>query len=250
MTERSSMTGTPPVVTRPVPYRHGSAALEGLLITSEAVPAPAPTVLICHGAEGFSDAVIQIGRERVLPLGYQAFAVDLFGKGVSASTPEGFDANMGPFLADRAMLADRLATVVSVAAGLPEVDPSRLAAIGFCFGGLCVLDMARTGLPVRGVASFHGVLKPPPGRPVRPIECAVAIYHGWEDPFAPPEDVVALAAELTEAGADWRIEAFGHAMHAFMATFANSPERGIQYDARTAGRAWSAMAGFLAECLS
>ncbi|GAA4612585.1 dienelactone hydrolase family protein [Actinoallomurus liliacearum] len=244
------MSGAPPVVTRPVGYRHGSDTLEGVLMTSEAIPAPAPTVLILHGAEGFSDALIEIGRERVLPQGYQAFAVDLFGKGVSASTPEEFDARMGPFLADRAMLADRLATVISVVAGLPEVDASRLAAIGFCFGGLCVLDMARAGLPVSGVAAFHGVLTPPPDRPVRPIDCAVAVYHGWDDPFAPPEDVVALAGELTEAGADWRIEAFGHAKHAFMAPVVNMPERGIQYDARTARRAWSALEGFLAECLS
>lgn len=244
------MTVSAQMSTRPVQYRHGSATLEGVLMTSEAIPTPAPTVLICHGAEGMSDALIRIGEERILPSGYQAFAVDLFGKGVSASAPQEFDALMRPFLADRAMLADRLSTVVSVVAGLPEVDPSRLAAIGFCFGGLCVLDMARTGVAVRGVAAFHGLLTPPPAWTVRPIGCEVAVYHGWEDPFAQPEDVLALAAELTEAGADWRLEAFGHAKHAFMAPFANSPERGIQYDARTARRAWSALEGFLAECLS
>ncbi|WP_433175551.1 dienelactone hydrolase family protein [Actinoallomurus sp. CA-150999] len=237
------------VVTRPVAYGHGSAALEGVLIVDEAIPAPAPTVLVCHGAEGMSDALIEFGK-RIVPWGYQAFAMDLFGKGVSASTPEEFDALMRPFLEDRGMLADRLATVVSVVAGLPEVDPARLAAVGFCFGGLCVLDMARTGAAVTGVAAFHGVLTPPQNRPVRPIDCKIAVYHGWEDPFAKPDDVVALAAELTEAGADWRIEAFGHAKHAFMAPYANSPELGIQYDARTARRAWSALEGFLAECLA
>jgi dienelactone hydrolase len=244
------MTVSPQMSTRPVQYRHGSATLEGVLMTSDAIPTPAPTVLICHGAEGFSDALIRIGEERILPSGYQAFAVDLFGKGVSAATPAEFDANMRPFMADRALLADRLSTVVSVVAGLPEVDASRLAAIGFCFGGLCVLDMARTGVAVRGVAAFHGVLTPPPGWTVRPIDCKVAVYHGWEDPFAPPKDVLALTAELTEAGADWQFQAFGHTYHAFMAPFANSPERGIQYSAQAAARSWWGLERFLAECLS
>ncbi|GAA5045433.1 dienelactone hydrolase [Thermocatellispora tengchongensis] len=236
------------VVTVPVEYRHGSAVMEGLLLRGDATPAPAPTVLVCHGAEGRSDVLVEMAM-RLLPWGYQAFVMDLYGKGVSGSTPEEFDALMRPFLEDRAMLADRLATVVSTVAELPEVDASRLAAIGFCFGGLCVLDMARTGAAVRGVASFHGVLTPPPGWTPRPTSCKVAVYHGWEDPFARPEDVTALAAELTAAGADWQFQVFGHTFHSFMAEQANSPELGIQYSRQSAERAWWSLERFLAECL-
>jgi dienelactone hydrolase len=156
---------------------------------------------------------------------------------------------MRPFLEDRAMLADRLSAVVSAVAGLPEVNPSRIAAIGFCFGGLCMLDIARTGLPVTGVASFHGVLAPPSGWTPREINCKVAVYHGWEDPFAKPNAVIALAAELTESGADWQIQAFGQTQHSFMAEQANRPDLGIAYNARSAERAWSGLRRFLAECL-
>ncbi|MFJ1549242.1 dienelactone hydrolase family protein [Streptomyces sp. NPDC088246] len=234
---------------KPVAYRHGSASLEGILVRDAALAGPAPTVMVCHGAEGRSDVLAEMS-ERVLPWGHQAFVMDLFGKGVSGSTRQEFDALMRPFLEDRDMLADRLSTVVATVAGLPEVDASRIAAIGFCFGGLCVLDMARTGAPVTGVAAFHGMLTPPPGLTPRKIDCRVAVYHGWDDPFARPEDVVALAAELTESGADWQFHAFGRTVHSFMAERANRPELGIAYNARSAERAWSGLRGFLAECLN
>ncbi|NJP93854.1 dienelactone hydrolase family protein [Nonomuraea sp. FMUSA5-5] len=236
------------VISTPVEYRHGSAEMEGLLLHGDMIPEPAPTVLVCHGAEGRSDVLVQMSV-RLLRWGYQAFVMDLYGKGVTGSTAEEFDALMRPFLRDRAMLADRLSTVVSTVAGLPQVDASRLAAIGFCFGGLCVLDLARHDAAVRGVASFHGVLTPPPGWTPRPTSCKVAVYHGWEDPFARPDDVTALAAELTAAGADWQLHAFGHTYHSFMAEQADSPELGIQYSRRSAERAWWSLERFLAECL-
>ncbi|WP_218951996.1 dienelactone hydrolase family protein [Amycolatopsis anabasis] len=236
------------VLRKPVEYRHGAVVMEGILLRDAATGGPAPTVIVCHGAEGRSDELARMA-ERVLPWGYQAFVMDLYGKGVSGSTPEEFDALMRPFLDDRAMLADRLSAVVAAVAGLREVDESRIAAIGFCFGGLCVLDMARAGLPVTGVASFHGVLTPPPGSAPRRIGCKIAVYHGWDDPFAKPEDVVALAAELTAAGADWQVRAFGQTLHSFMAEQANRPDLGIAYNARSAERSWSGLRGFLAECL-
>ncbi|MEV0699015.1 dienelactone hydrolase family protein [Saccharopolyspora sp. NPDC050389] len=234
---------------REVVHHHGSTTLEGVLLISEEIRAPAPTVLVCHGAEGRTDTPVEMA-ERLLPWGYQAFAMDLYGKGVGGSTPAEFEALMRPFLANRAMPADRLSAIVSTVAGWPEVDGDRIAAMGFCFGGLCVLDMARTGAAVRGVASFHGVLTPPSGWSPRPIETKVAAYHGWDDPWAPPEDVVGLAAEMTESGADWQLQAFGDTMHAFMAPQANSPENGIQYDERSAERSWSGLKRFLTECLA
>jgi dienelactone hydrolase len=161
--------------------------------------------------------------------------------------PEEFDALMRPFLNDRALLADRL-SAVAAAAALPEVDPSGIAAIGFCFGGLCMLDLARTGAPVTGVASFHGVLTPPAGWIPRQIDCKVAVYHGWDAPFATPDDLLALASELTESEADWQIHAFGQTMHSFMAEQAQRRDLGIAYSARSTERAWPGLRRFLAEC--
>jgi dienelactone hydrolase len=107
--------------------------------------------------------------------------------------------------------------------------------------------LARSGLDVRAVASFHGLFGRPEGQPIIPMKAKVIAFHGWDDPMVPPEDVVALGKELTQAGADWQIHAYGNTMHAFMAVGANRPEAGIQYNERAARRAWASLALFLTE---
>jgi dienelactone hydrolase len=186
---------------------------------------------------------------RVTQLGWAAFSADLYGAGVTGSTTEECQALMNPLVGDRARLRRMLLAVVDVVAGLPQTDAGRLAAIGFCFGGLCVLDLARAGGPVRSVASFHGLFTPPGLPTLTPLPKIVA-YHGWDDPMVPPQDVVAFGKEFTDAGADWRLEAFGGAMHAFMAEGADMPQMGIQYNAVVAGRAWKALDLFLQETLA
>ncbi|GLP77375.1 dienelactone hydrolase [Mycobacterium antarcticum] len=220
----------------------------GVMVSGD--DAQAPTVLVFHGMEGRSDAQVEF-CERLAATGYRAVAVDIFGREVSQAVGrEGMAAGapaMDELLLDRDMLRDRLLRVVETVGGLPTVERDAMAAIGFCFGGLCVLDLARHDAPLRAVGSFHGVLTPPPVTPDTPIATRIAFYHGWEDPFAPPADVLALAAELTARGADWQVHAYGHAMHAFMAPFANDPEHGIQYDEVTARRAWVSLVDMLAE---
>ena len=161
-------------------------------------------------------------------LGYIGFACDLFGKGIRGAVTGDNSALIAPFLRDRAMLRMRLIGTVEVVRSLPEVDPSKVAAVGFCFGGLCVLDLARAGVDVQAVASFHGLFSKPEGLTTAPIQAKVIAFHGWDDPMVPPAEVVALGEELTEAGADWQIHAYGGTMHAFMAVGANRPEAGIQ----------------------
>jgi dienelactone hydrolase len=138
---------------------------------------------------------------------------------------------------DRDRLKSRMLHVLDLVRTLPEVDADRVAAAGLCFGGLCVLDLARSGADIRGAASFHGVLTPPDHATRSAISAKVIVFHGWDDPFAPPEDVVALGLELSEAGADWQIHAYGNAMHAFMAPTTNNPEAGIMYSEVAARRA-------------
>jgi dienelactone hydrolase len=120
--------------------------------------------------------------------------------------------------------------------------------MGFCFGGLCVLDLARTGADVRGVASFHGILKPS-GLPAKPIKSKVLVMHGYDDPMAPPEDVLALAKELTASGADWQLHAYGNTKHAFTNPEANNAAMGLMYNADADRRSWHAMLGFFEEVL-
>ncbi len=226
-------------------YRHGSTVYEGVLLTGAAVTTPAPTVLTFPGMSGRDDFV-GLAR-RVVPWGYQALVADVWGRDLVGAPVEELGRIAMALVDDRDRLADLVAAVVSAAAALPEVDAERLAVMGFCFGGMCALDAARYGLPVTGVAGFHSMLKPPPGRPVRPIAARIVLYHGWDDPWAPPEDVLALTAELTEAGADWQLHAFGDTRHAFMMPGAEDSEHGMRYSERAAERAWTSLRHFLGE---
>jgi len=225
-------------------YRQDGIEFDGAIVTKG--KGHKPGVLVIHGWEGRSD-----GQEKIAAMlagaGYSAFCVDLYGDGRRGGAPAQNEALMAPLMNDRALLRHRLLGAVDAAAQKTEIDASQMAAIGFCFGGLCVLDLARTNAPLRAVASFHGVFTPPPfPRPER-IDPKIVVFHGWDDPLAPPQDVVALASELSAAKADWQIHAYGGTMHAFMAEGANMPEQGIQYNERSARRAWMSLQTFLSE---
>ena len=232
---------------RAVDYFLAGKPCEGLLVSHEAGPRPA--VLVFHAWDGRTEAMNEFAR-RLAGLGYNAFAGDIYGKGVTGSTTEECQALMNPLMGDRARLREMLLGVVSAASAQPEVDSGRVAAIGFCFGGLCVLDLARGGASLRSVASFHGLFTPPGLPTVTPVMPKIIAYHGWNDPMVPPDAVTGFGKEFTEAGADWQLHAFGGAMHAFMAEGADMPEMGIQYNALVAGRAWRALELFLAETLA
>jgi dienelactone hydrolase len=232
---------------RTVDYSLAGKACRGLLVSHDA--GPRPTVLVFHAWDGRTGAMDEFAR-RVAGTGYNAFAADIYGAGVTGDTTEECQALMNPLVGDRARLREMLLGVVSAASAQGEVDAGRMAAIGFCFGGLCVLDLARAGAPLRSVASFHGLFTPPGLPIVTPVKPKIIAYHGWDDPMAPPDAAVGFGKEFTEAGADWQLHAFGGAMHAFMAEGANMPEMGIQYNAVTAGRAWRALELFLAETLA
>lgn len=206
---------------------------------------PRPAVLVCHTWRGQGD--FERGwAEQLARLGYVGVAHDVYGAGVLGDTPEACRALMSPLLADRAELGRRLLAGVGAVAELPWVERQRVAAIGFCFGGLCVLDLARHGAPLAGVVSLHGLFSPLP-TPSASIAARVLVLHGYDDPMAPPEAMVALATELTEAGADWQIHAYGGTMHAFTNPGANDPQRGTVYSPRAASRSRIAVEAFLSE---
>jgi len=221
---------------------------QGLLVFDDAAKAPAPTVLVFHAWDGRGEAM-DATAHRVAGLGYNAFAVDLYGKGIVGKSTEECQALMTPLVTDRARLRAMLLETVATAAGLAEVDEAKIAAIGFCFGGLCVLDLARAGAPVTAVASFHGLFTPPGLTSTTPIGPRVIAFHGWDDPMAPPDSVVAFGEEFTNGNADWQLHAYGSTMHGFMMEEANMPAMGIQYNAVSAARAWATLTGFLAETL-
>jgi dienelactone hydrolase len=232
--------------TRLVSSFHGEVELESF-IAAEPGARPRPAVMIFPNFFGL-DEVDDENAARLVGLGYTAFGCDLYGKGQRGGTREDAAARMAPLRENRPLLQARMASLLEVVRAQPEVDPERVAAIGFCFGGLCALDLARTGADVKGVASFHGLFTPPGNLDGMPIKARVAAYHGWSDALVPPADVVALGEELTTAGCDWQIHCYGGAVHGF--THARPPEEGLPVNALADRRSWRSAADFLAECFA
>ena len=208
-----------------------------------------PTVIIIPTVMGVQP--LEIGfAERLVELGYHVVVADLFGRRFTAGVDkEAAFAAMGQLRADRAVLRDRLLAIVEEVRKREHVDAGKIAVIGYCFGGQCALDVARSGADIAGVASFHGLFDPP-GLQAHPIKAKVAAYHGWDDPMVPPEAVVALGKELTEGGADWQIHAYGHVGHGF--TNPNAHQigiAGVAYNEAAERRSWASLVNFLAETL-
>lgn len=225
------------IKTKPVEYMDGKQKCIGYLAWDESYADPKPCVLVNHawgGRDGFAeDKAIQMAA-----LGYVGFALDNYG---DLALPESVDdkmALMGPLKEDRKALLKRLKAGMKAAADLPEVDETNMAAMGFCFGGLCTLDMARSGADLKAAISFHGLLDAP-NLPKKKIKARVLVAHGWDDPMAPPEHVTAIGEELTKAKCDWQLHAYGGTTHAFMVPDADSGDGTLKFNPEAEKRAWS-----------
>jgi len=226
---------------KPLRYSQGRTKFEGYAAWDDDGGDSRPIVLIAPtfmGRTPFEEAKARSLAE----LGYVAVAIDLYGLG---NWPADFDlarSVMEVLETDRKLLGARLQAALEAARtiGAPA-NPAKIAAIGFCFGGKCVLDMARSGTDIAGVVSFHGVYDAPPF-PNDNITAKILVLHGWDDPIDPPETVLALSKELTEAGADWQIHSYGQTVHAF-----TNPAREGMYNPSTDRRSWQAMRNFFDE---
>ena len=202
------------------------------------------TVICFPTVMGVTDLELGFARE-LAARGFEVLVADLFGRRFTPGVDreEAFAA-MGRLREDRAALRDRLLSVLEVVRGR---GAARIAAIGYCFGGQCALDLARSGADIAGVASFHGLFDPP-GLDPQPIKAKVVAFHGWDDPMVPPESVVALGNELTQGGADWQIHAYGHVGHGFTNPNASAIGiAGVEYNRAAAERSWTALNNFLDE---
>lgn len=230
-------------------YRDGSAVFEAHVAWDASITGPRPGVLVSHAWGGRSEFEDR-KAEQLAELGYVGFAVDLYGKGVRGNSPEENAALMQPYLDDRVMLQRRMTLALDQLRAQKDVDRARTAAIGFCFGGLCVLDLARSGADVRGVASFHGLLGAPDVQDEGEITANVLVLHGWLDPLAPPDQVLAFSEEMARRNADWQLHAYGKCLHAFTNPIANDPPNGMLYDASADHRSWDSMRLFLGEAFA
>ncbi|PPD35727.1 MAG: carboxymethylenebutenolidase [Methylomonas sp.] len=234
------------IVSNTVDYLDDGDVLEGFFAYDDALSGVRPVVLI-HHAWGGRDEFVAEKAKALAALGYLAFAADMYGKGIRGSSPEQNAKLMQPFMLDRAKLQQRMQSALATVKLLPWADNARVAAMGFCFGGLCVLDLARTGAAIRGVVSFHGLLMPADNIPHPEIKAKVLVLHGHDDPMVPPEQVLAFQTEMTQAGADWQTHVYGGTMHAFTNPVANDPSFGTVYQSTADGRSWKAMQNFFAE---
>jgi len=235
------------IKTQIVEYKQGDTTLEGFLAYDAASAVKRPGVLIAHQWMGLTD--YEKKRAKMLvDLGYTVFAADIYGKGVRASSPQEAGGLAGKYKGNRALLRDRINAALDVLRKSPNIDSKRIAAIGYCFGGTTVLELARSGADVAGVVSFHGGLDSLNPSDARNIKCKVLVLHGADDPFVPAKDFAAFEEEMRGAKVDWELVQYGNSVHGFtMWEAGNDNSKGLAYNAKADARSWEAMKSFFAE---
>lgn len=234
------------IKTKKIEYQDSEKTFEGVVAFDDKNERKVPIVMIAHAYGGQSkfeeNKAIELAK-----LGYVGFAIDVYGKGVRANSPEEAKELMDTLNADRNLLLERMKTSLRVAKSIDVGDENNIGAIGFCFGGKCVLDLARSGEKIKGIVSFHGVFDAPSPKKENKIETPILILHGWDDPLAKPNDVIKLTQELTNKKAEWEFIAYGHTGHAFTNPNAKFPKKGMLYNEEVAKKSWSRMKTFFKE---
>lgn len=236
------------IKTRVVEYKDGDVSLEGFVAwDSEKVSTGVPGVLVVHQWLGLTD--YEKSRcEQLAKLGYVAFALDIYGKETRPANMQEAGQFSGKYKADRELYRRRLNLGLAQLRKQDGVSKDKIAAIGYCFGGTGVLELARSGADVNGVVSFHGGLDSPQPESANNIKAKVLICHGADDPFVPVKDIDAFKAELNSAGVDWQMISYSGAVHSFTQPMAgNDNSRGAAYNEKADKRSWKAMESFFAE---
>lgn len=242
-----ALPGHAKLVTHTLEYTHEGLVCEGYLAYDDAVTGRRPGILVVHQWLGLSDNE-RLRAEMLAGLGYTALAADVYGKGVRPADRAAAAQEAGKYYADRALFRARLQAALSALAAQPQVDPARLAAIGYCFGGGGALELARAGAPLLGAVSFHGSLATPDPADAKAIRGKLLVCHGAADPFVKPEEVTAFIAEMEAAGVDYQLVMYAGAVHAFTQRAAgDDPASGAAYNAAADVRSWAQMQAFFAE---
>lgn len=237
----------PPIVTRDVEYREGDTVLRGHLALPAPTGAKHPAVLVVHewwGRGAHSDE----SAEKLARMGYVGFAVDMYGGARSTTDPKEAGEWAGAVRKDPALGMRRLVAALDLVRAMPEVDASRVACIGYCFGGTVSLEAAWNGLDLRAVVSFHGSLTTPKPEQAPGVKASILVCHGADDPFVPKDLVDAFQTSMRENRFDWEFAAYGGAVHSFTNPAADgSFNPGAKYQPLAAARSWELMEDFLAE---
>lgn len=243
-------TATAEIVGKTVTYRSGGVTMKGFLAHDTAIQGARPGVLVVHEWWGLNDYARK--RARMLAtLGYTALAVDMYGDGRQAGHPDQAGKFSSELMKNFETATSRFLAALEFLKNQKTVDPGRVAAIGYCFGGGLVLNMARQGIDLKGVASFHGSLTPV--KPAQPgsIKARILVLHGAEDNFVTPEQIEAFKQEMKAAGADYRLVVYTGATHSFTNPdadrYARKYKMPIGYNAQADRESWAELATFLSE---
>ncbi len=234
--------------TKDIEYRDGAVNMRGLLAYDEANAGKRPGILVVHEAWGLGEHAME--RAKMLAReGYVALAADMYGdRRLATDLPQAMEL-IGELRTDPAKLRQRALSALAALKAQPNVDCTRLAAIGFCFGGTTVLELARGGAEVKGVVSFHGGLQT--AAPAEPgaVTAKVLVCTGADDPMIPPAQVTDFEEEMRKAGTDWQVIAYGNTVHSFTNPDAGKTVKldGVAYNAQTDRRSWAAMRAFFDE---
>jgi dienelactone hydrolase len=229
-----------------VEYKQGDSTLEGYLAYDDAISGKRPGVLVVHQWLGLTDYEKQ-RAEQLAQLGYVAFCADIYGKDNQPKNVQEAGALAGKYKSDRALLRARVNAALDVLEKSDRVDTRRIAAIGYCFGGTTVIELARSGAGIAGIASFHGGLDSPTPADGKNIKCKVLVLAGADDPFQKPEDLTAFESEMRDSKVDWQIVFYGGAVHAFTQPDPGFVNAGAKYNEKADKRSWQAMKDFFAE---
>ena len=234
--------------TEEIEYQLGNTTYRAFVAHDKTNLIPKPCIMIAPDWSGRRDTFCK-KAEQLAAKGYVGFTVDMYGNAKIGHTNEEKMALLHPIMATREQVAARMLAAYDAAITLPYVDNARIAAMGYCFGGLCVLDLARAGADVKGVISFHGILSAPEPNLCQKIRAKILVLHGYDDPMVPPTQVNQFANEMTEKKADWQIHMYGHTQHAFTNPEANDNQLGLHYDKKADKRSWMSAKLFLNEIL-
>ena len=241
------MTVRAAIHTETVEYKQGDATLEGFVAYDDAIQGKRPGVLVVHQWMGLTDYE-KHRAEMLAQLGYVAFCADIYGKGVRPQNTAEAGAQAGKYKNDRQLLRARVNAGLDALRQQPLADPDRIAAIGYCFGGTTVMELARSGADIGGVVSFHGGLDSPDPEDGKNIKCKVLVCHGADDPFRCRQDLAAFEDEMRKANVDWQLIKYGGAVHCFTQPMAgNDNSKGAAYNEKADKRSWEAMKQFFAE---
>ncbi len=237
----------PEIIKKNVEYKDGNVVLEGYLAYDNSATSKQPGILIVHEYWGINPYIIRRAEE-IAGLGYVAFAADIYGKGVKAKTREEAGKLAGIYRKDRKLMLSRAMAALNILRQSPNVDTSRIAAMGYCFGGGVVLELGRSGEDIKGIVSFHGSLDSPNPDSNANIKGKVLVLHGAEDPFVNAKILNDFENSMRKTKVDWQVVLYSGTVHAFTnPDSGNDPSTGVAYNALSDRRSWIAMKNFYEE---